>query len=218
MGLNAFAIHYKIEKQPTQVVENEFIIQLNYFIMKIKVRNNFHLKKNFNNFFHCLTYSYKFAHQINWMRELLIRQKQILFFIIAGGLSAIVEIGSFKIFSTHLPHFFARETNFHGVHYPLSNILSTGCGIISNYFLSIWFVFERGKHSKRKEFAYFIGVSFISTLLSLCFFQVFYSFTFKDNINLIFYTLSPEITSKIAAILVVSILNYSVKKKIIFNG
>lgn len=152
------------------------------------------------------------------MQELLLRHKQVLFFIIAGGLSAIVEIGSFKIFSTYLPQIFTMEQNFHGIHYPLSNIFSTSCGILSNYFLSIWFVFERGKHSKRREFAYFMGVSFISTLLSLFFFQIFYSFIFKDNIDLIFYTLSPEMISKISAILLVSILNYSVKKKVIFNG
>ncbi|MFC7347918.1 GtrA family protein [Chryseobacterium zhengzhouense] len=152
------------------------------------------------------------------MRALLLRQKQVLLFIIAGGLSAVVEIGSFKIFSTYLPQMIAQEQNFYGIHYPLSNILSTSCGILFNYFLSIWFVFERGKHSKKKEFFYFMVVSFISTILSLIFFQVFYSFIFKDNINLIFYTLSPEIISKIAAILLVSILNYSVKKKVIFNG
>lgn len=152
------------------------------------------------------------------MRTLLLRHKQVLLFIIAGGLSAIVEIGSFKIFSTYLPQAISQEQNFHGIHYPLSNILSTSCGILFNYFLSIWFVFERGKHSKRKEFAYFMVVSFISTILSLSFFQIFYSFIFKDNIDLIFYTLSPEMISKIAAILLVSILNYSVKKKVIFNG
>ncbi|MCX8533882.1 GtrA family protein [Chryseobacterium luquanense] len=152
------------------------------------------------------------------MRTLLLRHKQVLLFIIAGGLSAIVEIGSFKIFSTYLPQAISQEQNFHGIHYPLSNILSTSCGILFNYFLSIWFVFERGKHSKRKEFAYFMVVSLISTVLSLSFFQVFYSFIFKDNIDLIFYTLSPEMISKIAAILLVSILNYSVKKKVIFNG
>lgn len=152
------------------------------------------------------------------MRELLLRHKQVLFFIIAGGLSAIVEIGSFKIFSTYLPQIFSQEQNFHGIHFPFSNIFSTSCGILSNYFLSIWFVFERGKHSKRREFIYFMGVSFVSTLLSLFFFQIFYSFIFKDNIDLIFYTLSPEMISKIAAILLVSILNYSVKKKVIFNG
>ncbi|MFY1046832.1 GtrA family protein [Chryseobacterium sp. GP-SGM7] len=152
------------------------------------------------------------------MRTLLLRHRQVLLFIVAGGLSAIVEIGSFKIFSTYLPQAVSQEQNFHGIHYPLSNILSTSCGILFNYFLSIWFVFERGKHSKRKEFAYFMVVSLISTILSLSFFQVFYSFIFKDNIDLIFYTLSPEMISKIAAILLVSILNYSVKKKVIFNG
>lgn len=152
------------------------------------------------------------------MRTLLLRHKQVLLFIVAGGLSAVVEIGSFKIFSTYLPQIISQERNFHGIHFPLSNILSTSCGILFNYFLSIWFVFERGKHSKKKEFAYFMVVSFVSTILSLSFFQIFYSFIFKDNINLIFYTLSPEIISKIAAILLVSILNYSVKKKVIFNG
>ena len=152
------------------------------------------------------------------MKDILIRQKQVLFFIIAGGLSAIVEIGTFKIFSSYLPQFFAEEKNFHGVHFPLSNIISTTCGILFNYFLSIWFVFERGKHSKKREFIYFMVVSFISTIFSLGFFQIFYGFIFKDNVDLIIYTLSPEILSKISAILLVSILNYSVKKKVIFNG
>lgn len=152
------------------------------------------------------------------MKELLERHKQVIFFIIAGGLSAIIEIGSFKIFSSQLPNIFPQEYNFHGIHFPLSNILSTSCGIMTNYFLSIWFVFERGKHSKRKEFFYFMVVSFFSTLLSLLFFQLFYSFIFKNNIDLIFYTLSTEMMSKISAILLVSILNYSIKKKIIFNG
>lgn len=155
---------------------------------------------------------------INLMKDILIRQKQVLFFIIAGGLSAVVEIGSFKIFSSYLPQLLAEEKNFHGIHFPLSNIFSTSCGIITNYFLSIWFVFERGKHSKKREFVYFMVVSVISTIFSLIFFQIFYSFVFKDNIDLIVYTLSPEILSKISAILLVSILNYSVKKKVIFNG
>jgi hypothetical protein len=32
------------------------------------------------------------------------------------------------------------------------------------------------------------------------------------------FVLSPEILSKISAIILVSVLNYSVKKKVIFNG
>ena len=152
------------------------------------------------------------------MKELLLKQKQVLFFIIAGALSAVVEIGSFKILSLYLPKIFIDENNFHGIHYPLSNIFSTCCGIITNYFLSIWFVFERGKHSKRKEFAYFMSVSFLSTILSLIVFQMFFRFVFTDVINLGFFVFSQEMISKIAAILLVSILNYTVKKKMIFNG
>lgn len=152
------------------------------------------------------------------MKKLLLKQKQVFFFVIAGALSAVVEIGSFKIFSVYLPQIFPQENNFHGIHFPLSNIFSTTCGIVTNYFFSIWFVFERGKHSKRKEFAYFMSVSFLSTFLSLAFFQIFFRFVFKDNFDLGVFVFSQEMLSKIAAILLVSILNYSVKKRVIFNG
>ena len=152
------------------------------------------------------------------MKEILLKQKQILLFAFAGALSAIVEIGTFKIFSVHLPQVFSQETNFHGIHFPLSNIFSTSCGIVTNYFLSIWFVFERGKHSKNKEFAYFMGISFLSTIVSLSFFQLFFRFVFLVYLDLGFFVFSQEMLSKIAAIVLVSVLNYTVKKKIIFNG
>ena len=152
------------------------------------------------------------------MKDIILRQKQIMLFIIAGGLSAVLEIGSFKVFSMTIPQFFPQEIDFHGIHFPLSNIFSTVFGIVSNYFFSIWFVFQRGKHSKRKEFAYFMGVSVFSTVLSLVFFQIFFRFMFKDVIDVGFFVFSPEMLSKIAAIALVSILNYSIKKRLIFNG
>ncbi|WKS94893.1 GtrA family protein [Riemerella columbina] len=150
--------------------------------------------------------------------KLLKRHRQIILFIIAGGLSAVVEIGTFKLLSVVLPQYLPQEQDWGGVHYPLSNILSTTMGILSNYFLSIWFVFKRGKHSKRREFAYFMAVSFLSTALSLLAFQMFYWWVFTSNIEVPFFTFSRAILSKIAAIVLVSILNYSVKKRVIFNG
>ena len=152
------------------------------------------------------------------MKELLLRHKQVLLFVVAGALSAVVEIGSFKVFSVYLPQIFSQENNFHGIHFPLSNIFSTTCGIVTNYFLSIWFVFERGKHSKKREFAYFMFVSFFSTILSLTFFFFFFRFMFTAHLDLGIIVISKEILSKIAAILLVSVLNYTVKKKVIFNG
>jgi putative flippase GtrA len=152
------------------------------------------------------------------MKELLLKHKQVFLFVVAGALSAIVEIGSFKVFSVYLPYIFSQENEFLGIHFPLSNIFSTSCGIITNYFLSIWFVFERGKHSKKREFVYFMFVSFFSTILSLIFFQIFFRFMFTAHLDLGYIVISKEILSKIAAILLVSVLNYTVKKKVIFNG
>jgi putative flippase GtrA len=152
------------------------------------------------------------------MRELLIKQKQIAFFILAGALSAAAEIGSFKMFSVFLPQIFPGEYNFYGIHFPLSNIFSTGVGIFTNYFLSIWFVFQRGKHSKKREFAYFMGISVLSTFVSLACFQIFFRFFYLEHIDAGIFVFSREILSKISAILLVSVLNYTVKKNIIFNG
>ncbi|AQX04866.1 sugar translocase [Elizabethkingia meningoseptica] len=152
------------------------------------------------------------------MVAFIIRQKQILFFIIAGGLSAIVEIGLMKVFSYYIPDYLPEERSWHGISYPVSNILSTTCAIIFNYFLSIWFVFERGKHSKKKEFTYFMVISFISTLLSLFVFNILFNYLFTEPIDLGIYVLSPIVFSKALAIVIVSVLNFSIKKKVIFNG
>lgn len=152
------------------------------------------------------------------MKKLILKQKQLIFFVIAGGLSAVVEIGLFKLFSLYIPKIFPPELNFYGIKYPFSNVFSTSCAILFNYILSIKFVFERGKHSKKREFLYFMIVSAFSTVLSLSIFQVFFHYVFFKNINVMIFVFSPEVLSKIFAIIVVSVLNYSVKKKIIFNG
>lgn len=153
------------------------------------------------------------------MKQLLLKQKQILFFIIAGALSAVIEVGTFKVFSVYLPKIFDWEKNLYGIYFPFSNILSTGCGIISNYFFSIWFVFVRGKHSKRREFAYFMGISVFTTFLSLIVFQIFFRFIFvNEYFDLGFFIFSPEMLSKISAIALVSLLNYILKKRIIFHS
>lgn len=152
------------------------------------------------------------------MKHFIKSKKQVLFFIIAGGLSAVVEIGSFKIFSVIIPKISPMELDFLGIHYPFSNICSTCCGILFNYILSINFVFERGKHSKKREFTYFMGTSFAATFLSLLLFQLFYLYIFTHNVNLELFTLSNAVISKISAIAIVSFINYFVKKKLIFNG
>lgn len=152
------------------------------------------------------------------MIKIVLQNRQIVLFVLAGGLSAILEIGLMKIFSWYLPEIIPGEVNWHGIAYPLSNTLSTAAAIIFNYFLSIWFVFEAGKHSKRKEVTYFLIVSLFSTILSLMIFNILFLYVFHKPVDLWFYTLSPIIISKALAILLVSVLNFTIKKRIIFNG
>lgn len=146
------------------------------------------------------------------------QQKQILFFILAGAVSALVEILMMKLFSQIIPSVFVQETNFYGIKYPLSNIFSTLCAILVNYWLSVKYVFETGKHGKKREFAYFMAISAMTTLLSLTIFQININFIFLHPIDFKIYALSPIILSKVLAIGIVSIINYIVKKKIVFNG
>ena len=61
-------------------------------------------------------------------------------------------------------------------------------------------------------------LSGITTFLSLSIFQIFINFIFLTPIDFKIYTLSPIILSKVMAIGIVSILNYVVKKNIVFNG
>ena len=152
------------------------------------------------------------------MKKIILGQKQVLLFVFAGAVSALVEILMMKIFSQTIPIFFEQEIDFHGIKYPLSNVLSTSCAILFNYWLSVRFVFERGKHGKKREFFYFMILSGITTFLSLSIFQIFINFIFLTPIDFKIYTLSPIILSKVMAIGIVSILNYVVKKNIVFNG
>ncbi|MDA4742863.1 hypothetical protein NY599_00125, partial [Enterobacter hormaechei] len=73
-------------------------------------------------------------------------------------------------------------------------------------------------HSKKKEFTYFMVVSFISTILSLIVFNILFNNLIHDPIDLGIYALSPIIVSKALAIIIISVLNFSIKKRVIFNG
>lgn len=144
-------------------------------------------------------------------------KKQLVLFFLAGALSAVIEILCMKLLSlpNMLPHFFSFENKSNA--YPLSNLLSTGAGILSNYFFSIRYVFERGKHSRRKEFVLFFSLSIITMFMSWGAFAFFHFFVNKP-INFYFYTIGDIVFCKAAAIFAVSIINYVAKKKIVFSN
>jgi putative flippase GtrA len=122
-----------------------------------------------------------------------------------------------KFFS--LPQMLPRLLSFENKvnAYPVSNFLSTGGGILSNYFFSIRYVFERGKHSKGKEFSLFILLSAATMFMSWGVFAVFHSFIYRP-VNLYFYTMGDIVFCKAAALFLISAVKYVAKKKIVFSN
>lgn len=152
------------------------------------------------------------------MRKIVQDKKQIVLFLCVGAMSVFAELLMMRVFTRFVPYFFYQETNFNGIQYPISNTLSTSFAILLNYWLSIKFVFKRGRHNKRREFLYFVMISSLVTFLSLGVFQIFINFIFINSISFVFFRVNPIFLSKIMAIGIVSIPSYFIKKNIIFNG
>lgn len=151
------------------------------------------------------------------MGEFLSRYKQIISFVLVGASSALIELMMMRLFSHFIPQILEQESNFYGLKYPISNVLSTSLAILVNYWLSIKFVFKRGRYGRRKEFLYFVLITGVTTVLSLLVFQVYIHYIFLKPIDIVLIILSPIILSKITAIGTVSILNFTIKKNIIFK-
>ncbi|MGM5630979.1 GtrA family protein [Apibacter raozihei] len=144
-------------------------------------------------------------------------KRQVFLFLIAGAVSACIEIFSLLIFEKFLPVYFSFENLKNG--YPLSSILATGAGILSNYILSIRYVFKRGKHSKRKEFSLFLILSIGTVIMTWALFTFFLSISTHLFSDIVFkHSKLNIIFSRAAAISIVSVLNYWLKKKLVFTS
>ena len=121
---------------------------------------------------------------------------QIIKFAVAGAIGACIEIGLFFFF-----------IEFTGLHYLVANFIAISVAIMVNYVISQKWVFETGRHSKRKEFVFFIGVSIVALLLN----QLF-MFILVDSVEM------NMKVSKIVAIGLVAVYNYLAKKFFVFKG
>lgn len=121
---------------------------------------------------------------------------QIVKFAVAGAIGACIEIGLFFFF-----------IEFTSLHYLFANFIAISVAILINYFISQKWVFETGRHTKRKEFTFFIGVSLVALLLNQLLMLIL-----VDAVEL------NMKVSKIAAIGLVAIYNYVAKKFLVFKG
>lgn len=121
---------------------------------------------------------------------------QIVKFAVAGAIGACIEISLFFFF-----------IEFTALHYLVANFIAISFAVTANYFISQKWVFETGRHSKGKEFAFFLGVSLVALTLNQLFMWMLVD-VMEVEIKL----------SKIVAIGLVATYNYLAKKFLVFKG
>lgn len=100
------------------------------------------------------------------MKKLLI---QILKYSLTGVIAAIVDFVVFSLLSMLR------------IHYIVSNICSYSCSMITNYWMSVNFVFDHKEGwSRKKEFAVFVGLGLIGLFLNTFFLWFFYDVIYID--------------------------------------
>lgn len=121
---------------------------------------------------------------------------QVIKFAVAGAVGAGIEISLFILL-----------VDFVGLYYLTANLFAISVAIVVNYVISLKWVFDPGRYSRRVEFAAFIGVSFLALLMNqlLMWFMV-------DSLEL------ETTISKVLAIGMVAVFNFIAKKFFVFKG
>lgn len=89
-------------------------------------------------------------------------------YVLFGGITTAVHLGLFTLFShTLLPaHDYLAEggiaDSLKERNAIFSNLLAFPIAAVVNYFWNVKFVFTSGRHSRGKEFLFFLGISFLS--------------------------------------------------------
>ena len=119
--------------------------------------------------------------------------KQILRFGIVGGIAFLIDYALLYILTEYI-----------GIHYLISSIISFTISVIFNYILSIKWVFDVKRKQGTKEFIIFIVLSVIGLLINSLIMYI------MVDILKIYYMLS-----KLVSTLIVMIYNFITRKKFI---
>lgn len=131
----------------------------------------------------------------NWGWGVYHKNEELWNYLIVGGLTTLVSIGSYALF-----------TKVFNIYYITSNILSWILAVVFAYFTNRWFVFRSNNKNKIREFIKFSGSRVVTLLIETGILFVLIDLIYAD-----------EVISKVIGQIVVFILNYVISKLIVFN-
>lgn len=149
---------------------------------------------------------------MNKIKELIVKYREIITYIIAGGLTTLVNLITFQVFNNLL----GQEK------YLISNIIAWIVGVIFAYIINKLWVFESKSWQANvilKEIPEFVGARLFSLFI-----EEFGLWLFVDKLrfdrfsfDLFGFNINGKLISKLVLAVIVVILNYVFSKLVIFK-
>lgn len=149
---------------------------------------------------------------MNKIKELIVKYREIITYVIAGGLTTLVNLITFQVFNNLL----GPEK------YLISNIIAWIVGVIFAYIINKLWVFESKSWQVNvilKEIPEFVGARLFSLFV-----EEFGLWLFVDklrfdrfSIDLFGFNINGKLISKLVLAVIVVILNYVFSKLVIFK-
>ena len=130
------------------------------------------------------------------MKELLLKYKEIIMYLIFGVLTTVVNIAVYYIMANSLQ-----------IHYLISNIVAWFLSVLFAYVTNRKYVFESKSEQIIKEMVSFFGARLATGIMDMAFMWIFVGLG-----------LLPDFVAKVITNVFVIIANYILSKLVVFKG
>ena len=130
------------------------------------------------------------------MKELLLKYKEIIMYLIFGVLTTVVNIAVYYIMANSLQ-----------IHYLISNIVAWFLSVLFAYVTNRKYVFESKSNEIIKEMVSFFGARLATGVMDMAFMWIFVGLG-----------LLPDFVAKVITNVFVIIANYILSKLVVFKG
>ena len=130
------------------------------------------------------------------MKELLLKYKEIIMYLIFGVLTTVVNIAVYYIMTNSLQ-----------IHYLISNIVAWFLSVLFAYVTNRKYVFESKSEQIVKEMVSFFGARLATGIMDMAFMWIFVGLG-----------LLPDFVAKVITNVIVIIANYILSKLVVFKG
>lgn len=143
-------------------------------------------------------YDFKFVIKEVSMKELYLKYKEVIMYLIFGVLTTVVNI---------VVYFVMADTSMMHIHYMISNVTAWFLSVLFAYITNRKYVFESKSQNILKEIISFFGSRLATGAMDMVFMWLFVEFN-----------ILPGFIAKVISNVFVIVANYILSKLVVFKG